>query len=84
MLEDTMNEIKINTETIKLDQFLKLAGVVNTGGEAKLLLRDEVVYVNDELCVKRGKTLKKGDMIQVIVDENLENDHFMSIDLLII
>ncbi|OOM71827.1 S4 domain protein [Clostridium puniceum] len=58
-----MNKIKINTEMIKLDAFLKWAGIVSSGSEAKLYIQDELVKVNNEICIQRGKKLKVGDKV---------------------
>ena len=52
-------------ETIKLDQFLKYKGVAQTGGEAKMMIWDEEVLVNDEIETRRGKKLVKGDRVTV-------------------
>lgn len=51
----------IDTPFIKLDSAMKLAGVVGTGGEAKMLIEDSLVKVNGEICVQRGKKLYSGD-----------------------
>lgn len=61
-----MEEIKIETEYIKLDQFLKLAAVVQTGGEAKMRIIDGEVLVNGEVCTQRGKKLRIDDTIEVL------------------
>ncbi len=81
---DCMNEIKIDTDIIKLDQFLKFSGIVNTGGHAKALIKDGLVYVNEQLCTQRGKSLTKGDVIEVVIEENLDEDTYQSIDFVII
>lgn len=60
-----MDNIKINSEFIKLDQFLKWAGVVSAGADAKLLIFDGLVKVNGEVEVRRGKKLRTGDIIEV-------------------
>lgn len=60
-----MEEIKIETEFIKLDQFLKLAGVVQTGGQAKIIILEGEILVNNKVCTKRGKKLRKNDEIQI-------------------
>ena len=57
--------VSIKTETIDLDQFLKLADVVASGGEAKWLIREGRVQVNGEAESRRRRTLKLGDVIQV-------------------
>ncbi len=64
-----MNKIKINTDFIKLDQFLKLAEIVNSGGEAKAYIQAGYIYVNDEICMQRGKKIKKGDFVEIIIEE---------------
>lgn len=58
-----MNKIKINTEIIKLDAFLKWAAIVSSGSEAKLYIQDGLVKVNNEICLQRGKKLKVGDIV---------------------
>lgn len=60
---------------IKLDQFLKVQGMVSTGGEAKRLIQDSEVQVNGEIEVRRGRKLKPGDVVklfdqQLIVQAN--------------
>lgn len=63
-------EVEISTEFIKLDQLIKFAGVVQTGGESKMLIQDGQVKVNGELEFKRGKKIVKGDRIEI---ENIES-----------
>lgn len=60
-----MKEIKINSEYIKLDQFLKLSEMAQTGGHAKIIIKEGLVKVNDEVCLERGKKLRIGDIIEV-------------------
>ncbi|SHE87992.1 RNA-binding S4 domain-containing protein [Clostridium fallax] len=59
-----MKEININTEFIKLDQFLKWSGIVSLGSEAKILVAEGLVKVNGEICTQRGKKLFVGDKVQ--------------------
>lgn len=49
---------------IRLDQFLKLAGVVSTGGQAKLLIQGGAVTVNGEIETRRRCQLKLGDVVE--------------------
>ena len=56
-------KIKISTEFIKLEALLKFAGVVETGGEAKLAIQEGDVKVNGEVCTMRGKKLRPGDSV---------------------
>ena len=58
-----MEKILIHTEFIKLDSLLKLAGLVETGGEAKPLIQNGQVEVNGEVCTMRGKKLRAGDTV---------------------
>lgn len=58
-------EISINTEYIKLDQLLKFAGVAENGADAKYIIMDEVVEVNGELETRRGRKIRKGDVVTV-------------------
>ena len=51
------------TGMIRLGQLLKAAGLVDTGGEAKLLLADEQVTVNGEVETRRGRQLHPGDVV---------------------
>ena len=60
-----METITITTEYIKLQDLLKLAGVVYTGGEAKVLIQEGAVTVNGEVCTQRGKTLRPGDTVRL-------------------
>lgn len=58
-----MEKIKISGEYIKLDSLLKLAGLVYTGGQAKMEILDGRVKVNGEVCLMRGKKLRMGDRV---------------------
>ena len=60
-----IKNIEIKTPTIKLDQFLKWSGVVGTGGQAKIMLQEGIVKVNGEQEKRRGRQLKKGDLVEV-------------------
>jgi ribosome-associated protein len=51
--------------TIKLDQFLKLTGAVETGGQAKLLIQGGEVLVNNEVETRRSRKLKPGDVVDL-------------------
>jgi len=54
-----------DSTNIKLDQFLKLAGISQTGGQAKLLIQGGKVKVNDAVETRRGRKLQVGDLITV-------------------
>jgi ribosome-associated protein len=59
------HEIPIQGETIRLGQLLKLAGVIDSGSEAKALLARESVSVNGEAETRRGRQLRRGDVVRV-------------------
>lgn len=61
-----MENVKIHTEYIKLDQLLKYSGICGTGSEAKSLIADEEVRVNGEVCIMRGKKIRAGDIIETM------------------
>ena len=57
--------LKIDTEYIKLDSFLKLANLVMSGGEAKQLVQDGALRVNGEVELRRGRKLFRGDSVEL-------------------
>ena len=60
------NEIPvvISTEFIKLQDAMKFANIVYSGGEAKTLIQEGEVKVNGEVCTMRGKKLRNGDKFE--------------------
>ncbi len=50
---------------IKLDQFLKWQGIAQTGGEAKIIIKQGQVEVNGEEEIRRGRKLVTGDRVTV-------------------
>lgn len=64
-----MKKINIGSDYIKLDQFLKLADIVMSGGEAKLLIMSEEIKVNGEIATQRGKKLRDGDIFEYMNKE---------------
>lgn len=63
--EAAPKEVAIRDEFIKLDSFLKFAGAVLSGGEAKELIQGGKVLVNGEVCTMRGKKMRTGDEAQL-------------------
>jgi len=59
-----METIKIRDDFIKLGQVLKLAGLVQTGVEAKLVIQDGLVKVNGQVEIQRGKKIVNGDIVE--------------------
>jgi ribosome-associated protein len=58
-------DVPIRDESIRLGQFLKLANLVETGAEAKPLIAEGLVRVNDEVETRRGRQLVPGDVVSV-------------------
>ena len=58
-----MKTMTITTEYIKLQDLLKLANAVETGGEAKECIQGGEVQVNGEVCTMRGKKIRPGDTV---------------------
>ena len=58
-----MKTMTITTEYIKLQDLLKLANAVETGGEAKERVQRGEVLVNGEVCTMRGKKIRPGDVV---------------------
>ncbi len=59
--KDNSVSVVISTEFIKLQDAMKFANIVYSGGEAKALILEEQVKVNGEVCTMRGKKLYPGD-----------------------
>ena len=64
------HKIQIHTEFIKLQDLLKFAGAVETGGDAKLIIQESRVTVNGEVCTMRGRKMRPGD--RCAIDGELE------------
>ena len=60
---NSSDSAELGQETIKLDQFLKLADIAGSGGEAKQLIRSGAVRVNGEEETRRGRKLRSGDVV---------------------
>jgi ribosome-associated protein len=59
-----MRDVSIRDGSIRLGQFLKLADLVDAGGDAKTLLADGTVTVNGEPETRRGRQLQRGDVVE--------------------
>lgn len=60
-----MQKVAIHTDDIQLDQFLKIAGAVMTGGEVKMLIADGLIKKNGEVETARRRKLVPGDVVEV-------------------
>ncbi len=60
-----MEKVYIHTDFIKLQQVLKLAGLIDQGSDVKVFLADGLVFVNDVMVTERGKKIRNGDIVEV-------------------
>ena len=60
-----MRDVPIGGDMIRLGQFLKLADLIDTGGEGKVLIASGDVSVNGEVDTRRGRQLHPGDVVEV-------------------
>ena len=60
-----MKKIEIYTDEIQLDQLLKWAGIIESGGQIKFLLQDEMIYLNDQLVTEKRKKIHSGDIVKI-------------------
>lgn len=58
-----METVTITTEFIKLQDLMKFADMVSSGGEAKVLIQEGEVSVNGEVCLQRGRKIRPGDVV---------------------
>ncbi len=66
MKSNSIREIPITTEFIRLEALLKLADAVPSGGMAKNMIQDGEAMVNGEVCTMRGKKLRPGDRVDFL------------------
>lgn len=64
--------VVIHTPQIKLDQLLKFCGACISGGQAKEIISDGLVLVDDEICFVRGKKLKSGNKVTLNLEDKME------------
>ncbi len=61
-----MKKITIKDEYVTLGQFLKIADIISTGGEAKIFLSSNEILINNESDNRRGRKLYKGDSLEIL------------------
>lgn len=75
-IEHDKETVKIDTEFIQLQAFLKFKGIAETGGQAKEFIQDGIIRVNGEICTARGKKLRNGDVVSAFsVDYTITNEN---------
>jgi ribosome-associated protein len=65
MIMDSAREVRIRDDTIRLGQALKLAALAGSGGDARALIEEGAVRVNGEVETRRGRQLRRGDVVAV-------------------
>jgi ribosome-associated protein len=60
-----VRDVSISDDVIRLGQFLKLAGLIDSGADAKMLLGTGEIQVNGETEMRRGRQLHRGDVVSV-------------------
>ena len=60
-----MREIKLNKEPVELFKLIKFEGLASSGGEAKMMIEDQMVYVNGEIETRKRKKILAGDIISI-------------------
>jgi len=60
-----VHDVAISTDTIRLGQLLKLAGLVDSGSDAKFILAGGEVSVNGEPETRRGRQVRAGDVVSL-------------------
>ena len=58
-----IDDVPLDGESIRLGQFLKFAGIIDSGGEVKEIVADGLVTVNGEVDRRRGRQLVVGDVV---------------------
>ena len=61
-----METISIRTEKIQLVQLLKREGIIETGGQVRFLLEDQMVYLNGELVKEKRRQIRVGDVLKIV------------------
>lgn len=61
-----METIEINSDVIQLDQLLKWAGIVDSGGQVRFMLDDNIIKLNGILLTERRKKVYPGDVVEIM------------------
>ena len=64
-----MRKVALNKEPVELFKLIKFEGLAQSGGEAKKMIEEEMVYVNGEIETRKRKKIVAGDIIKVGDDQ---------------
>ena len=62
-MAQSARDVPISSDSIRLGQFLKFAGMIDSGADAKGVIADGMVRVNDTVEIRRGRQLRHGDTV---------------------
>jgi ribosome-associated protein len=62
-MAQSVRDVSISSDSIRLGQFLKFAGMIDSGADAKGVIADGLVRVNDTVEIRRGRQLRHGDTV---------------------
>ena len=62
-MAQSARDVPISSDSIRLGQFLKFAGMIDSGADAKGVIADGLVRVNDTVEIRRGRQLRHGDTV---------------------
>lgn len=77
-----MEQIKIATEFIRLDQLLKFASIADSGGFAKMIINEGMVSLNGEVILQRGKKVYPGDMLEINYEDEDGSNVTMTLEII--
>jgi len=60
-----MENIEIKTDVIQMDQLLKWAGIIESGGQMKFMIEDQVIKLNQVLVTEKRKKVFPGDILEI-------------------
>lgn len=61
-----METIEINSDVIQLDQLLKWAGIVDSGGQVRFMLDEKIIKLNDVFLTEKRKKVYPGDVVEIV------------------
>ena len=67
----------ISTNFVELNAFLKINGIENSGGRAKLLIREGNIKVNNQIETRNKRKLHKGDLVEYLGKKYLVEEKFL-------
>lgn len=76
-----MEKLVISTEYIRLDQLLKFANIADSGGFAKIIIKEGMVSINGDIVLQRGKKVYPGDILKISYEDESGNDVTIALEI---